>query len=186
MKDKDYILSDYGYIRTFTDKQFMLLNPTLDSICIEDVAHSLSMICRFGGHVKNFYSVGQHSIFVSDQCPDEFKLEGLLHDATEAYYGDMVRPLKISMPNYRELEDKLHLLINKKFKLKNNKKSRKIVKHYDNVAMLTEKRDLKFGVKVDTLHYQLPIKKLKPMSAKKVERLFLDKFEELSNARKSN
>ncbi len=185
MNDTEYIASKYGFIKTFTGKEFYLLNPDPDSICIEDIAHALSNICRFGGHTTEFYSVAQHALLVCDWCPDEIKLEGLSHDDTEAYYGDMVKPFKMLMPNYVELEQKLEKVIFRKFKLKNNKKIWKTIKYYDNMALLYEKRDLKFGSTVQASEYLLPKKKLKPLRPKIVEKLFLKKFEELTNARNS-
>src|ERR1051326_5760594 len=79
---------------THTGKQFWPLDARVDEIDIEDIAHGLSHICRFGGHCRHFYSVAQHSVLVSRAVPLQLRMAGLLHDATEAYIGDMVRPLK--------------------------------------------------------------------------------------------
>lgn len=80
---------------TRTGKKFRPFNPRIEDIDIEDIAHALSNICRFNGHVNQFYSVAEHSILVSVLCPDELKLKGLLHDAAEAYLGDVPSPLKM-------------------------------------------------------------------------------------------
>lgn len=70
------------------------LHPDPDLIDIRDIAQGLGHTCRFNGQVVNFYSVAQHSIMVSKIVPDEYRLHALLHDAAEAYLGDVVRPLK--------------------------------------------------------------------------------------------
>lgn len=79
---------------TFTGIEFDLLNPTIDMIDIRDIAHHLSYENRFNGATIYPYSVAQHSIYMAQIAPDEFKLEYLLHDAEEAYYKDLPAPLK--------------------------------------------------------------------------------------------
>ena len=105
------------WILTYSGKQFFPFNPKLDQICIQDIAHALSMICRYTGHCKELYTVSQHSCYISDYCPDELKLEGLLHDATEAYLADINQPTKEFLPEYRELESNLDKLIRNKYGL---------------------------------------------------------------------
>lgn len=83
------------WIQTYTGKQYSYEEPTPDMICIEDIARALSHLCRFTGHCKKFYSVAQHSVLVSHQTKNPFL--GLMHDADEAYTGDMCRPLKHSL-----------------------------------------------------------------------------------------
>ena len=72
------------WIQTYTGRQFWPLDPRVDEIHIEDIAHSLSMRCCYGGHLTDFYSVAEHSVLVSLHVPQEFALWGLLHDAAEA------------------------------------------------------------------------------------------------------
>lgn len=98
-----------NYIETFTGKLYyfehLRLRHEPDVICIEDIAHALSHICRFTGHVAQFYSVASHSLLVASLVPDEYKLQALLHDATEAYVGDVSSPLKALLGySYRRLE----------------------------------------------------------------------------------
>jgi len=81
---------------------------------IESIAAALSHINRFNGHV-GAYSVAQHSVLVAMQLPRELRLSGLLHDATEAYLGDVTSPLKALMPQYQALEDKYHDVIDQAF-----------------------------------------------------------------------
>ena len=98
-----------GWIQTFSGIRFWPLDPDPDDIRIEDIAHSLASQCRFGGHCREFYSVGQHSVIVSQCCLPADALWGLLHDASEAYLTDIPRPLKRlpAMTAYRDAE--LHL-----------------------------------------------------------------------------
>ncbi len=91
-------------IHTFSGIAFDLLNPQPEMILLEDIIHSLSVINRFNGAAKFPYSVAQHSLYVASLLPDELKLHGLLHDAAEAYVGDMVSPLKKIISQYKEVE----------------------------------------------------------------------------------
>jgi hypothetical protein len=108
-------LFEPGCIRTFSGKYIDPLNPNPDLICIEDIAHSLSMQCRFGGHTRQFYSVAQHSVMCALKLPDELKLAGLLHDASEAYLMDIPSPVKRRLTNYKEIENNLMKVIADKF-----------------------------------------------------------------------
>ena len=83
-----------SWLQTYTGKQFYPFSPTVDSIDIIDIAHALAMTCRFGGHCKVFYSVAQHSVLVAEKAPPHLALRALMHDAPEAYVGDLVRPIK--------------------------------------------------------------------------------------------
>jgi len=91
-------------IHTFSGIAFDLLDPKPEMILVEDIVHSLSLINRFNGAAKFPYSVAQHSLYVAGLLPPELKLQGLLHDAPEAYVGDMVSPLKKIMTEYKEVE----------------------------------------------------------------------------------
>lgn len=102
-------------IQTFSGKKFYLINPQPNMICIEDIAHALSMQCRFAGHIKKFYSVAEHSVLVSKLANKENKLAALLHDASEAYIADIVSPFKVFLTNYKELEHNIMLVIAEKF-----------------------------------------------------------------------
>ena len=124
---------------TFTAKKFWPLDARVEEVCIDDIAHALARICRFNGHCRDFYSVAQHSVIVSHIC-SQAPMQALLHDATEAYLGDMIRPLKMSMPDYREAEDRLWIVIAQKFGLA--KQFHPEIKPADNIALMTERRDL--------------------------------------------
>ena len=80
-----------SYIATSTEKHIDFVNITPDQICIEDIARGLSNECRFAGQLESFYSVAQHSVYVSQIVPPEYALEALLHDAAEAYIKDIPR-----------------------------------------------------------------------------------------------
>lgn len=98
-------------IRTFTGLYMNVFEPTIDMVCIEDIAHALSNQCRFGGHIPQFYSVAQHSILACKTAPNAHKRAALLHDASEAYLLDIPRPIKNRLANYKEIEDKLMRLL---------------------------------------------------------------------------
>jgi uncharacterized protein len=105
------------WIITKSGIQFDLLNTTEAMIDIGDIAHALSHICRFGGHSYTHYSVAQHSVLASYIVPEEFALCTLMHDATEAYIGDMVSPLKAVILQFKEIEQNLWEVIAKKYNL---------------------------------------------------------------------
>ena len=115
MTDKDWLRGDW--MQTYTGKQFYALDPRPEDIDPHDIAHALSMQCRFNGHVKQFYSVAEHCILLSEAVSEENALWALLHDATEAYVGDLVRPLKKNLPQYIAIEDKLMGVIAQRFGL---------------------------------------------------------------------
>lgn len=90
--------------QTYTGQKFTLPEVDPDAINIEDIAHSLSLQCRFGGHVKKFYSVAEHSVLVSRMVPRDLAITGLFHDASEAYLTDVTSPVKVLLPEFKELE----------------------------------------------------------------------------------
>lgn len=94
------------WIETYTGKQFWFLNPRPEMFDIEDIAHALSMVCRYAGHVTRFYSVATHCCLIADQFEHDPQthLTALMHDAAEAYIGDMPSPLKQQIPAFRSVE----------------------------------------------------------------------------------
>lgn len=107
---------DSNYITTVSGKRINLAAPTVDDIVITDIAHALGNICRFNGQIKHFYSVAQHSMYVADLCPPQYKLHGLLHDAAEAYLCDIPTPIKrVLGVAYRDLEERFLGVIGTKF-----------------------------------------------------------------------
>jgi hypothetical protein len=80
--------------QTYTGRMFTPFDPDPADVDIRDIAHALALTCRFGGHCRRFYSVAQHSVHASTLVAPEYSLWALMHDAAEAYVGDVVRPLK--------------------------------------------------------------------------------------------
>lgn len=114
MSTEQYDLyNDAPVIRTHSGLYMNVFEPTQEMICIEDIAHALSMQCRFGGHLPQFYSVAQHSVECSKRT--NFSFEALMHDASEAYLLDIPRPIKLRLANYKEIEDRLMASIAMKF-----------------------------------------------------------------------
>lgn len=120
-----------------------LLNPDPATIDIESIAKALSKICRFGGHCPRFYSVAEHSILacnlaLNDGVRGKELMAVLLHDAAEAYIGDMVKPLKVLMDQYRESEEKVEAAVAKRFNVNFNL-FRGTIKRYDRAMLKAEK-----------------------------------------------
>jgi len=109
--------SGRGWLQTFTSRRVFPYDPSVEEIAVEDIAHALSLTNRFAGHTRLGYSVAQHSYLVAEHCPLLYRLLGLLHDAAEAYIGDLPAPIKndSSMGNYRLLEAHLLSVIYKAF-----------------------------------------------------------------------
>lgn len=129
-----------SWILTQSGRQFDLLRPTAAMVCPPDIAHALAHLCRFNGHTRTHYSVAQHSLLVASLVPGPHQLVALLHDATEAYIGDMTRPLKALLPNFSETEETLWGVICERFNL--DPILPECVIRADLVALATERRDL--------------------------------------------
>ena len=104
------------FIQVYSGKRFWPLDPKIDEVDIDDISHSLSKQCRFSGHTEFHYSVAQHCIHVSLFCNPAHALEGLMHDASEAYLVDFPRPVKSEFPKYFELENNIMKVISEKYK----------------------------------------------------------------------
>jgi len=107
-----------GLFSTTSGKKINLKAPTSEMIDIKDIAGALSKICRFGGHSSAFYSVAQHSVLVATLAPDHLKKAALLHDAAEAYLGDVIKPLKVILGHvYEQLEEEFNYAISAALKV---------------------------------------------------------------------
>lgn len=129
-----------SWILTQSGKQFDLLAPEADMVVLDDIAHALANICRFAGYTQTHYSVGQHSILASHLVPPADALHALLHDAAEAYVGDMVSPLKDLLPGFKAIEARIWMAIAARFEIAARMPAS--IKEADLVLMATERRDL--------------------------------------------
>lgn len=120
---------------------FDLEDPENANFDIEVIAHALSQIARFGGHARWKYSVAQHSVLVSFLVPEGDELAGLMHDAQEAFIGDVVSPLKRLLPEYIALEQRFESSLRRAFGFEVTPG----VKAADHVAYLVE-RVVLFGM----------------------------------------
>lgn len=165
------------WIETYTGKFVDPVDLEPDDVCIEDIAHHLSLLCRFNGACKVFYSVAQHSILTSLIVPRSMALEALLHDAAEAYIGDITRPLKHFIPDLEYIENSIMEVISEKFCLKELVYME--IKEADNTMLSTEARELMVSKGKDWEDPNLPLPEgmVTPMSnPAEVEELFLKFF----------
>lgn len=166
------------WITTYTGKKLHYLEPQLDEIDIKDIAHALSLTCRFGGHCSEFYSVAEHCIRVAEIVPHKYNLQALLHDAGEAYLPDVPRPIKWDLPMYKEIENKIMDAILNKFNLDHVGKSE--IKEADNILLATEARDLMDNTK-DWADLPTPLTEIiVPMRSGEAELFFLHRFKRYS------
>ena len=151
------------------------LHPS--EVQIEDIAHALSNICRFTGHVTKFYSVAEHCLRVARMVPPHMEMIALLHDASEAYVADVSRPLKRQpeFEAYRRLEERVMWAIGKKFGFEWPEPDK--VKWADREACRQEGSALVPGWTLKPqMPYFDPVVGLTPVRAKK---LFLQKFDQI-------
>lgn len=171
------------FISTLSVQQFYFLNPDPKDILIADIAHSLSLICRFGGHCNVFYSVAEHSIILAKALEDEGAdtltvMAGLLHDAEEAYLPDITRPVKNVMPEAKKIYAILETAIEMKFHLQAADWER--IKEMDSRLVVTEAKAL--GIwNEHWVDAGTPLRaKLYLWSSDEAKHLFLINFLELS------
>ncbi|HRH68896.1 MAG TPA: hypothetical protein PLB89_05245 [Flavobacteriales bacterium] len=102
-------------IRTVSGALVDPFNPDPSMLRIEDIAHALARIPRFGGHTYFPWSVAQHSLAGAALVPDEHKLAFLLHDSSEAYLLDVPKPIKKRLPEYMAVEERLMTVLASRF-----------------------------------------------------------------------
>lgn len=168
---------------TASGRRFWPQDVRPEDIDVRDVARALARVCRFGGHLSRevpIYSVAQHSVLVSLHC-GEYAREGLLHDAAEAYFGDVTTPVKELLgAAYARLEDVAMEAIAERFGLRTDATARAAVKRADLALLGAEVRDLlPFGV----TNYQSPVPastmRIWPCGAEEAEAIFLERFRQL-------
>ncbi len=176
-----------SWIITFSGRRFDILEPDSQDVAILDIAHALAHACRFAGHCRSHYSVAQHSILVSQLVPQEYAMPALLHDAAEAYVGDMVTPLKQALPEFAKIEQRIMAVIALRYDLAWPFAApvAKAIKYADLQALALERRDLLpvhsepwpclEGVAIDTISETV----IHPWGASHAKQVFLKRFEQL-------
>ena len=160
---------------------FDFLKPDPETISINDIGWALAYTCRFGGQSLHFYSVAQHSVLVSQIVPPELAMAGLLHDASEAYVGDVVKPLKQLLPDFEAVEDRVERAVADRFNLPFPMPYE--IKHADLRLLRTEQRDLTSGNKHNWSgldKYEPLAERINPLPANDAAKLFFDRFDELA------
>ena len=130
-----------SWVVTLSGQRFNILKPEPADVRLEDIACSLARQARFNGHTRFFYSVGQHSCLGAQVSPTkDIGLLMLFHDATEAYIGDLVSPVKRLLPDFEIIESRIHWAICQRFGLE--LPTPKVIKQIDRRLLATEVRDL--------------------------------------------
>lgn len=165
-------------MQTFTGKLIDLSQFTVEDVRLPDIAHALAIINRYTGHSIVPYSVAQHSVMVSKLAPPEHAMWGLLHDASEAYLGDVARPLKVMLPSYVNLEKHVQKTIAAAFHLP--WPMPEAIKEADNRALMHEKRTLMsvdhdWGIEADPVNAPL-----NPYCWQQAKKLFESRFLEIA------
>jgi len=164
-----------NWIQTYTGRQ-VFFDAQPNQYHIVDIAHGLSNACRFAGQCNQFYSVAQHSVLVSQRVPEEFALWGLMHDAPEAYTGDIVHPYKIQFFELQRVEAIMMRSIGDVFGLSSPRPD--IIGEVDVRMWATEWKELmlpsvgKMGKKYQNVE-PYP-EKIAPVSSIKAEQMFLN------------
>lgn len=169
------------YVSTYLGHRFYPMAPSIADVAIEDIAHGLAFQCRFNGQTQDFYSVAQHSLMVSSLVPQRLALAALLHDAAEAYLGDMVKPLKGLFPDFSRIEEAVMSIIGNRFGVVEFDDRQ--IKQADLIALATEKRDLmpRSSESWHTLDGVAPLPtRIEAMSPRLAKEKFLSEFERLA------
>ena len=179
------------WILTHRGHHFSFIDLSGNVYDIKDIAHALAMTCRFGGMSLWHYSVAQHSCHIAEELFREtgdaaLALDGLMHDAEEAYMGDMTTPLKRVMPEFRELSGHVDKEIRKMYKFSGvPMEMQPLTKEYDTRILLDEKTYLlpQSGIAwdIEKTHSPLGIH-IPQLSPHVAEQRFLELFKYYSSA----
>ncbi len=192
------VSKDDCWIRTYSGKVFNFVNTDPESIDMQDIGHALGLICRFTGHVKEFYSVAEHCIWVStltykyalsgvsgvcrkvsNKEAAKIGLYALLHDASEAYVTDLNSPAKSLLPEYKALEKKISDAINEKYGVVFDEEPPQ-VKYADNTMLVAEAKALLFETDFSNWvknHYDKDVVYRQiPMTPRQAEAAYLNRF----------
>jgi hypothetical protein len=168
-----------GWIQTYTGDRIYPLDPKPEEINIEDIAHSLSLQCRYNGHCERFYSVAEHSLLLSYLVEPEYALDALMHDASEAYLADIPRPIKPYLQGYYEHEASLMAKISEVFHFSWPMPDQ--VKEYDTRILNDERIQNMSEGKYEWDDYGEPLGvSLLFLSPNGAEKAFLERFFELT------
>jgi hypothetical protein len=159
-------------IKLYSGNLFDFNNPETSYYSIFDIAHGLSMTCRFGGQCNQFYSVAEHSVYVSKLVPSEYAFIGLMHDASEAFLGDIPKPLKNLLPDYEMIEERVEKEIAYRFGYTFPFPPE--IKIADKQLLRTEQMTLMNSSSVDSEAYADI--KIGCWTPKKARRMFLERF----------
>lgn len=172
-------------ITTASGKFFDILKPEEYEFDIEEIATSLSNICRYTGHVNRFYSVAEHSVLVSRLVPDRLRLAALLHDASEAYVGDVSSPLKKLLPEYKQIEVNVQKALAKSFGLEEDAFEHKDIHEADKRMYWQERQSVADnGIRDKLWHQDLrATRKVEAMgmNPNMARRMFIKRYRELVN-----
>ena len=174
-------------LQTFTRRTVSPVAPRVSDIDIVDVAHALSHMCRFGGHVHTFYSVAQHSVLVSHVVPEAVALWGLLHDASEAYLVDIPTPVKVTaaLGGYMAVEAQMQRTIYQAFGLVGDEPAE--VAAADRALLLAEADALLPGgpTWADELRGTVPVPPVRivPWTSSAAKNAFLSRFARLTTGK---
>lgn len=176
-----------GWMGTAAGGKFYPLDPRPEDVDILSVARGLAMTCRYGGQVRRYYCVAEHCWHVSNAVPSEYALEALLHDSSEAFIGDMIRPLKHQpeMAEFRRAEERIEDAIRARFGIVSTSESRAAIKEIDNRILVNEITILSAN---PNQYLETPLlRDLQPLdvelmcwSPTAAEKMFLHRFEELT------
>lgn len=171
-------------IRLLSGALFDYNNPSESDVTIGDIAAALSKVCRFAGHIHQFYSVAQHAINTSRIVAQEHAFEALMHDTAEAFTNDLPTPLKFAVPIFKELETRIEGAMADKFGF--NYPLSDPVKLADLQMLRIEKVLLKRDFSrwsvldgIETVEVEHLVN-LEPMTPPQAERAFLERYRELA------